>query len=195
MTPTETPLRVPLRDLPRQLGSSKELEITWPAPQRLGTSMMAVDASTPLHLDVTLTSVDDGVLVDVRTTVDMVGECVRCLDPVRRTFEVDAEDVYFEPSSPLAGRGRVPLAEEDLDAEDEVRTIGEHDTVDLEPLLRDTIVPLAEDRPLCRPDCAGLCPVCGEKLDDLPPDHHHEVIDPRLAGLAALLEPGTQEED
>lgn len=192
MTPTESPLRVPLRDLPRQLGSTRHLDIAWPVPEGLGTSMMAVEEGTVLDLDVTLTSVDDGVLVDVRTDVEMVGECVRCLDPVRRTFEVDAEDVYLE--SPT-GRTRPAAGAEEVDAEDEVRTIGVHDTVDLEPLLRDAVVPLAEDRPLCRPDCAGLCPVCGERLDDLPPDHHHDVIDPRLAGLAALLERDAPEED
>ena len=43
--------------------------------------------------------------------------------------------------------------------------------------------------PLCRPDCAGLCADCGERLDDLPADHTHEVIDPRWAGLAARFGP------
>ena len=42
-------------------------------------------------------------------------------------------------------------------------------------------------RPLCRPDCAGLCSQCGERLDDLPADHHHESIDPRWAALSGLL--------
>lgn len=192
MTPTDSTLRLALRDLPRQLGSSRHLHLTWQVPEGLGTSMMAVEEGTPLDLDVTLTSVDDGVLVDVDTTVEMVGECVRCLDPVCRTFDVEAEDVYFEPHT---GHSKHPGDDPESGDEDEVRTIGEHDTVDLEALLRDTIVPLAEDRPLCRADCAGLCPVCGEKLDELGPDHHHDVIDPRLAGLAALLEADAPEED
>jgi uncharacterized protein len=38
--------------------------------------------------------------------------------------------------------------------------------------------------PLCQPDCAGLCPDCGERLDDLPVGHAHSVIDPRWAALA-----------
>lgn len=185
MTPTEEPLTVPLRDLPRQLGSMRSLDVTWTAPEGLGTSMMAVEAGTALDVAVTLTAVDDGVLVSAHTTLDMVGECVRCLDPVRRTFDVVAEDVFFE--APSAARGRGSHRGEDADGDEELRTIGDHDTVDLEPLLRDVIVPLADDRPLCRPDCSGLCPVCGERLDDVPPDHHHDTIDPRLAGLAALL--------
>ena len=54
--------------------------------------------------------------------------------------------------------------------------------------MRDGIVTLMEDRPLCKPDCQGLCPGCGEKWEDLPDDHEHVVIDPRLAGLSGLLD-------
>ena len=53
--------------------------------------------------------------------------------------------------------------------------------------LRDAIVPLVDPRPLCAPECAGLCDVCGEKWADLPEDHDHFVVDPRLASLASLL--------
>ena len=53
--------------------------------------------------------------------------------------------------------------------------------------MRDAIVTLVDARPLCRPDCPGLCDVCGRKWDELPPDHSHFQVDPRLAPLAALL--------
>ena len=43
-------------------------------------------------------------------------------------------------------------------------------------------LPLA---PLCRPDCPGLCSVCGARLAD-DPDHQHVEVDPRWAALAAL---------
>jgi uncharacterized protein len=39
--------------------------------------------------------------------------------------------------------------------------------------------------PLCRPDCAGLCPNCGQRLDEVDAGHTHEQIDPRWAGLAS----------
>jgi uncharacterized protein len=42
--------------------------------------------------------------------------------------------------------------------------------------------------PLCSPDCPGLCPVCGERLSNGPHDHGSPEVDPRLAGLAQLLE-------
>ena len=83
--------------------------------------------------------------------------------------------------------------EEDEDADD-LFVIGERDTINIETQLRDAIVTLVDPRPLCSSDCAGLCDVCGEKWADLPADHDHFVVDPRLASLASLLgdtpEPG-----
>ena len=55
--------------------------------------------------------------------------------------------------------------------------------IDLEQLVRDEIVTQMPLAPLCRPDCAGLCPTCGERLDDLEPGHSHEILDPRWAAL------------
>jgi uncharacterized protein len=42
--------------------------------------------------------------------------------------------------------------------------------------------------PLCRPDCKGLCPICGEILVDEHHKHIEDSIDPRLAELRSLLE-------
>lgn len=192
MTTTDSPLVLSLVDLPRTLGASRHRSLTWTAPKDLGTPVMGVVPGTPLELDVTLTSVDEGVLVSVRTQVDLVGECVRCLKTVHAHHPVDTQEVYFERSRPgrrgtRSSERQRGHAEEDED--EALSWIGPHDTIDLEPLMRDAIVPLVDPLPLCRPDCPGLCPVCGERLEDLPADHHHDVVDPRLAGLAALLDP------
>ena len=54
------------------------------------------------------------------------------------------------------------------------------------------IVTLLPFQPVCREDCAGLCPQCGVRLDENP-GHHHDVVDPRwealkrLAGAAAEM--------
>ncbi len=41
----------------------------------------------------------------------------------------------------------------------------------------------------------GLCPDCGERLDDLPAGHAHETIDPRWAALAAFAEPAPEQDE
>ena len=55
----------------------------------------------------------------------------------------------------------------------------------LAPLARDTVVLALPLAPVCTEDCAGLCVDCGQRLDDLPDDHAHEVVDARWAALAA----------
>ena len=67
-----------------------------------------------------------------------------------------------------------------------MRELGDDDLVDLEPALRDTVVPALPFQPLCRPDCPGLCSECGARLAD-DPDHSHETLDPRWNALSGLL--------
>ena len=66
------------------------------------------------------------------------------------------------------------------------------DLLDLEPVLRDAVVLALPLTPLCRPDCAGLCAECGERLDDLPDDHAHDAPDPRWAALQSAFDAPTE---
>jgi uncharacterized protein len=116
----------------------------------------------------------EGVLVSGTVDVPVTGQCARCLDPVEDTVELDVQELYAYAGSTT----------EATSGADEVRRI-DGEQLDLAPLVRDTIVLTLPLSPTCTPDCAGLCVDCGERLDDLPADHSHEVIDPRFAGLAA----------
>ena len=153
---------------------------------------MRAEPGRELPLEVTLTSVDDGVLVQLSTDVELVGECVRCLDPVRCEHAIDTAEVFFEPEA--VERFAAELGEDEQP--DDLFVINRRNSIDIEPLLRDAIITLVDERPLCSEDCEGLCQDCGERWADLPDNHAHEVIDPRLAGLAALLDSGMlQDED
>jgi uncharacterized protein len=166
--------RVDLRELGRRAGSMRELDKTLPARPGWGVEMIGVPEGAPVHLQLRLESVMEGVLVSGTIDLPVTGQCARCLDPVEDTLELDVQELYaYEGSTTEATSG-----------EDEVRRI-DGDQLDLAPLVRDTVVLTLPLSPTCSPDCAGLCVECGERLDDLPEDHSHEVIDPRFAGLAA----------
>ncbi|WP_369134437.1 DUF177 domain-containing protein [Modestobacter sp. I12A-02662] len=168
--------KVDLRELGRRAGSMREWEKTVPALERWGLDMIAVPEGAPVQLHLRLESVMEGVLVSGEVEAPVTGQCARCLEPVEDTLELDVQELYaYEGSTTEATSG-----------EDEVRRI-EGDSIDLAPLVRDAVVLALPLSPTCTPDCAGLCVDCGERLDDLPPDHSHEVIDPRFAGLAARL--------
>jgi uncharacterized protein len=128
----------------------------------------------------------EGVLVTGEVDAPLVGTCARCLEPVEDTLELDLQELFaYEGSTTEA-----------TSEEDEVRLVqGDH--LDLEPMVRDAVVLALPLSPVCTPDCRGLCAGCGQRLDDLPEDHTHEVRDPRWAALADRFapSPGTPGDD
>jgi uncharacterized metal-binding protein YceD (DUF177 family) len=172
--PGADPWRLDLRELGRRAGSMREIDRTAPAPEGWRVELIGVPAGGEVHLHLRLESVMEGVLVTGDLDVPVTGSCARCLEPIEDTLHLDVQELYaYEGSTTEA-----------TSEEDEVRRI-EGDFLDLAPLVRDTVVlnlPLA---PVCTDDCAGLCVDCGQRLDDLPADHHHDIVDARWAGLAA----------
>jgi uncharacterized protein len=168
-------------DLGRSPGSMRTLEGQVAAPAELGVALIGVQEGSPVDLDLRLEAVHEGILVSGTASVHVVGECGRCLDPI--AYDLDAaiqELFYFED--------RV-LFEEDEEV-DQYRV--EDDFIDLEPVLRDAVVTVLPFQPVCREDCAGLCPECGARLEG-DPDHHHEVLDPRWAALSGLSDNAADE--
>ena len=62
------------------------------------------------------------------------------------------------------------------------------DRLELSSWARDATALALPDKILCRPDCAGLCPVCGRDLNREPHAHEEKEPDPRWAALAELRE-------
>jgi uncharacterized metal-binding protein YceD (DUF177 family) len=180
--PAANPWRVELRELGRRAGSLQEIQRTVPAPADWRVELIGVPEGAPVELRLRLESVMEGVLVSGEVDVPVVGSCARCLEPIEDSLALDVQELYaYEGSTTEA-----------TSEEDEVRRV-EGEQLDLEPMVRDLVVLSLPLAPTCTEDCAGLCVDCGQRLDDLPADHTHEVLDPRWAGLAGRFtpEPGT----
>jgi uncharacterized protein len=172
------PLVLDTRDLGRAPGSMLEIHRQLLAPAGLGLDIVWVPPGAPLVLDLRMESVTEGVLVTGSVTAPITGECGRCLEEITADFTAEFCELYAYPQSTT-----------DTTADqDEVHRI-EDDLIDLDSVVRDAVVLGLPISPLCRPDCAGLCPDCGLPLDDLPDGHTHEVIDPRWAALAVFAQP------
>src|ERR1700710_1656861 len=166
--PAANPWSVDLRELGRRAGSMQEIDRTLPAPEGWKVELIGVPEGASVHLHLRLESVMEGVLVTGEVDAPLTGSCARCLEPLEDSLELALQELYAYAESPT----------EATSEEDEVRRV-EGDYIDLEPMVRDAVVLALPLAPLCDENCAGLCVDCGQRLNDLPADHTHEVIDPR----------------
>ena len=135
-----------------------------------------------------VTRTNRGLIVDARLHAALAGECARCLRPV--VTPVDARiDEEVLPSIDLASGQALP-PEEDGDLE--TPRLTDHWELELRPLVAAAVSLEEPIAPLCEPDCPGLCPECGERME---PGHGHgeAPIDPRLEALRAFRVDGDAE--
>jgi uncharacterized protein len=101
------------------------------------------------------------------------GPCYRCLKDAVVDLPIRARE--YQANSPGEG--------DDLRSQYVV-----DDQLKLSAWARDAIALELPDQILCRSDCAGLCPICGDDLNENPHEHADERPDPRWAALEALKE-------
>jgi uncharacterized protein len=171
-TDPRAPLVFDTRELGRRAGSMLELHRELNAPVGWELELVKVPVGTGVSLDLRLESVMDGVLATADLLAPLTAECGRCLQPITSDLDVSLTELFaYEPDP----------------ADDEIPVL-DGDLLDLEPVLRDAVVLALPLNPICSPDCSGLCVTCGERLDDLPPDHSHQQLDSRWAALSRLQE-------
>jgi uncharacterized protein len=158
-------------ELGRRAGAMKVVRASVEAPADLGISVIGVPLGSPIELDLRLESVVEGVLVSGSATVEVRGECVRCLGEISDELEVDIQELYVYPG---------------VEPDDDLASRLEGDLIDLEPLLRDEVVLDLPFQPLCRDDCLGLCVECGANLNENPDHRHAARLDPRWDALRGL---------
>jgi len=139
-------------------------------PFALGGEPYPVEpALVPVRLDISRTT-GDGYALRLRFEATLTGPCMRCLEPAEPEYSVDAREVSQ------------PGETDELDS-----PYVRDGVLDLRRWSRDALALALPAKILCRPDCAGLCPVCGADLNVAGPEHQHErEPDPRWAKLSEL---------
>lgn len=136
-----------------------------------------------LRGDILLTRLRGELLVQGQLKGEVTLECSRCLEPYTETLILDLEAI-FRPAVAIGTDKPLPPPEDDT-----VFHIDEKHVLDLYEVIREEIILSLPMQPVCRFDCAGLCPICGKNLNEGPCEGHAEQIDARLAVLAKLLTP------
>ena len=130
---------------------------------------------------------DRTVLVTARLTAQTVQPCSRCLEPATVALEVEIEEEYYPVNADLLAGPRRPAAETGEAPEDEALVIDDRNILDLSEVVRQALTASLPMAPLCRPDCAGICPVCARDRNLEPCGCEEEPSHPALAPIAKLL--------
>lgn len=117
-----------------------------------------------------MTRAPQGLVAHGRLEASTPTECVRCLTPYGQALGVEFDDLFVYPPS-KASEGLLAVPETGI--------------LDLGPLAREYFVLDFPIRPLCRPNCRGLCPDCGANWNETACPHAQARPDPRLAALPA----------
>ncbi len=142
-----------------------------------------VELAGPLDADLRLLRTNRGILLRGSIRAPLRRSCARCTDAYVEEIRVDVDEEFLPSIDPDTGK---PVALEPDDAGASLR-IDEHHEIELGGVFHDELALTEPMHPLCRPDCPGLCVECGGRQNSGDHVHGGKEIDPRLAGLAALL--------
>lgn len=122
---------------------------------------------------VTIGRTPQGLIVQGDFSAETTLECARCLGDFERELDWEFTELYaFNQKS---------VSESDL-------LLPEDQHIDLQPLIREYALLEIPINPLCKPDCKGLCSVCGENLNEVNCGHHNITEESPFSGLKDLLD-------
>lgn len=155
--------------LKQQVGQSVAYKVEEDPVDPRGDNAELLDADiTAIDADVKATHTNPGALLEGDARARVAQQCARCLRAITSEVQTTFAEQYYARLSVDSGS---PMPEPPRDA----KTIGADFNIDLTPLLREEVILATPTAPLCRPDCRGLCQVCGQDLNDSP--HQHESTD------------------
>ena len=143
-----------------------------------------------IDYDLMLTNAGEGILVTGILTTHVVGTCDRCLSPAEFDVSGEVDEYYLFEEPEDTG--------DDDDDELDFSLVSADNTIDLSEALLPAILMETPFVVLCREDCRGLCPVCGENLNEHDCGHAELIASRRASSnpfaVLASLELGESED-
>jgi uncharacterized protein len=156
------PNRYPLRlnvgfIISQSIGFSRDFEFDFPT-----ISLLSDLDLTDFHGVARISRTPQGLLCHAKIHSSMTLECVRCVEPAVVPLQAEYDELFaFTPRT---------MSESGL-------LLPEDAHIDLEPLIHEYLTLEIPIRPLCRPDCQGLCPECGENWNERDCEHRSKPMD------------------
>jgi len=153
--------------LGQPVGYSRDFPLETPSIH-LDNDLELTDVTGDAHI----TRTAQGLLVQVKLQACLTTDCVRCLNPSFQTLTPEFTELYAFTRNSITDSGLL---------------LPENHHIDLTLLVREYMLLDIPINPLCKPDCKGLCPVCGNNLNEYNCVHDDTLLDPRLSILKDLL--------
>lgn len=160
-------LRINAFELLRRPGTEKAIHLAL-EPSVIEVTDPRLPPGSTIDVDLECESLSDGIVVHGRIAARFLSECRRCLQPVAGSIESEIDELY---QTVVTDPDAFPI---------------DNDQIDLAPMVRETVLLDLPDGPLCRKECAGLCPTCGKDLNSGPCPCPKEAVDPRWSILDTL---------
>ena len=138
----------------------------------------------PVKGEIKLTLISRRILAQGRLVAQVPLVCGRCVKPFVCTVTLDIEEEYY-PTVDIQTGEKLPPPDETG-----AFKIDEHHELDLTEAIRQYKEMAVPMKPLCREDCAGICPSCGKDLNEGQCDCPTAEADPRWAELLKLKSKG-----
>ena len=161
-----------LNELRQPVGSIAVFDLSEPAIRLDDTQVRSLSGT------LTLVRTNRGLLATLKASAMVPEHCARCLVPVDCPLPITFEEEFIPVFAANTSK-RVP----DAGGDDAFR-IGPDFIVDLDEPLRQYMLMSEPQKPLCRPDCLGLCPSCGADLNST--SCECLAVDQRWSALAGL---------
>lgn len=169
-------LKVDVSGLLKSKGGVETLIVTEPLPP-VEKGHDRVEVIGPTKSEIVLKEAGGTIMANGILKTDVSLTCSRCLS----SFTQHVNQKFAEVYRPHRDFNRL----DPEDREEEQAFAIDENKIDLTPLLTQTLVLAVPFKPLCREECKGLCPVCGEALEN--GAHDHGETDEEEAGYKAAL--------
>lgn len=127
------------------IGSSRDIHFEYPELNLLSD----FDVKTFTGF-VHISRTPQGLLVEGQFSAEVNLECVRCLEPFTQPLKTEFDEMYAYKNQDFTESGLI---------------VPDDGNIDLAPVVREYLMLEYPIKPLCKPDCQGLCTVCGENLN------------------------------
>jgi uncharacterized protein len=130
----------------------------------IGDPLLLVEGRpvSPVSGTANLLRTPDGIWVWAVLQTTILSECSRCLNEVAQPVRIEIEEEFL-PTADIVTGAVFRLSKE----ESESFYIDSHHTLDLRDAIRQYTLMNVPMKPICRADCAGICPTCGVNRNEL----------------------------